>query len=473
MGPPDQDSGTDGGLAVFCLHFLGGSGRGWSWVADQLPPGIECVGIDLPGFGSSDVRTGHSIAEMADHVADAIRAHAPPRWMLVGHSMGAKLAAVVARRAEDGAPGLAGLERIVLLAGSPPSPEPMSEERRRTMTGWFGGDEAACREQADGFVRSNVAAELDRSCHARTVEDVLRADRPAWVAWLEGGSREDWAERIGVLRTPALIVSGAEDQDLGPDAQARLMAPHFATHRLVVLPGAAHLLPMEQAGAVARLIAEQAGLVDALSEAGIGSDYRALLLSARVSGTTRAALLERARPDDPEQAPRVLGPLLATLRGVVDRVVPVAARPGVDLAARIETNLERGSGDGWRFAALPPDLQAYRAALTMLDQCAGGSFAELDESRQDRLLGSVADGTLVPPASPGPAADRLDADLMRLWFEDVRAEAVRLYVAHPATLERIGYSGVGYGGDGWPKSGFQRFGIGMREDWEPQPRLGS
>ncbi len=37
---------------------------------------------------------------------------------------------------------------------------------------------------------------------------------------------------------------------------------------------------------------------------------------------------------------------------------------------------------------------------------------------------------------------------MRLWFEDVRAQAARLYVAHPATLARMGYSGIGYGGDG-------------------------
>ena len=43
------------------------------------------------------------------------------------HSMGAKVGLAVAWRVEDREAGIAGL---VLLAGSPPSPEPMEEERR-------------------------------------------------------------------------------------------------------------------------------------------------------------------------------------------------------------------------------------------------------------------------------------------------------------------------------------------------------
>jgi len=38
------------------------------------------------------------------------------------------------------------------------------------------------------------------------------------------------------LQTPTLVVAGANDADLGPDAQRRLMVPHFAYVRLVMLP---------------------------------------------------------------------------------------------------------------------------------------------------------------------------------------------------------------------------------------------
>ncbi len=59
---------------------------------------------------------------------------------------------------------------------------------------------------------------------------------------------------------------------------------------------------------------------------------------------------------------------------------------------------------------------------------------------------------------------------MRLWFADLRSDAVRLYVAHPATLARMGYGGIAYGGDEARKPGFVRIGAGEREAWEPLAR---
>ena len=85
---------------------------------------------------------------------------------------------------------------------------------------------------------------------------MLRANPVAWKAWLEAGSREDWRDRIGVLRTPAVILSGSEDADLGPDAQARLMAPHLAESVHIEMAGAGHLLPLERPDEVARILQE-------------------------------------------------------------------------------------------------------------------------------------------------------------------------------------------------------------------------
>ncbi len=104
--------------------------------------------------------------------------------------------------------------------------------------------------------RGNVADALDSETLATATNDLLRMHPEAWAAWLRDGSREDWAARIGVLRTPALILAGSEDEALGEDAQRRLTAPHYASHRLLTLNGAAHLLPMEQPETVARLLAE-------------------------------------------------------------------------------------------------------------------------------------------------------------------------------------------------------------------------
>jgi pimeloyl-ACP methyl ester carboxylesterase len=244
---------------VVCLHFLGGSARSWSEVVAKLAWRFSCLSLDLPGFGCAADAGAYTVEAMADDVAARVRRLGLGRWTIAGHSMGAKVAAVLARRAEDGEAGLEGLRGLVLVAGSPPSPEPMEDDKRQAMLGWFTGGEAAWPDQARGYIDANLAAPLDPAVHERAVADVLRMQPDAWAAWLHNGSREDWSDRVGLLRTPAAILYGAEDAALGEAAQRRLMAPHFASHRLVKLTGAAHLLPMERPDAVAELIADHVG----------------------------------------------------------------------------------------------------------------------------------------------------------------------------------------------------------------------
>lgn len=449
---------------LVCLHFLGGSAREWAGVTKGLDGHLRCLPVDLPGFGDAADVAGYGVAEMADFVVERVLAAKPERWMLAGHSMGAKVALAIARRAEDGEDGLAGLSGLVLLAGSPPSPEPMTEDRRAAMIAWIDADAETRRTEARAFIANNTGADLPAVLAEQAVEDVLRANPAAWVAWLESGSREDWCARIGVLRVPALIVSGSEDADLGPAAQACLMAPHLAHHRLISLEGAKHLLPMERAEAVAALIAGENFATDATARAPeIPEAYRALIASPRVNGRLRDALADRAKPDDPAYQPAALDAVeLAILRAVVDRVLPQEGAARIDIAARIDARLAAGSSDGWRFASLPPDRDAYRAALRSLDgeACARWHcrFLSLDGAAQDAILATVAEG--------GLAGTGLDAAQMTLWFEDLRSDVVRIYLAHPATLARIGFSGIGAGGDVSP-AGFAQVGIDGRESWEP------
>lgn len=461
---------------LFCLHFLGGSARTWARVAHRLGGAMTCVLIDLPGFGEAARETGFSVDAMADRVADTIRAAAPARYRIAGHSMGAKVGLLLARRAEDGEPGLAGLAGLTLISGSPPSPEPIPDERRASMISWIDADPETREREARAFVHQNVGGKLDADAEDGAVADVLRAAPAAWRAWLESGSREDLCARIGVLRTPTLILAGSEDADLGPAAQTALMAPHLAHHRVVVAEGVGHLLPLERPEALADLLLQGVhetprSTVHAAPE--IGSAYAALIASERVNGRLRAALRERAEPDDPAYAPRALDPVeLALARAVFARVLPM---PGLDLAARLDRRLASGAGDGWRYRALPPDAFAYRDGLRTLDAAAraahGTPFLALDGPGQDALLGLAQEGDLKVPEILG---GRLDADAIRFWFEDVRADAARLYLAHPAALARLGFSGIGAGGDRPGEladalPGFRAFGVGAREDWEPGP----
>ena len=441
--------------SLVCLHCLGGSARGWEPLLARLAHRFDGLAIDLPGFGDAGAATGYSVAEMAEHAAARVRAAAPKRWLLAGHSMGAKVATALARRAEDGEAGLAGLVGIVLLAGSPPAPEPMDAARRQEMLGWCDGTAEQRRAQAETFVAANLGAALAPAPHRRATEDVLRAAPAAWRAWLTGGSREDWSARIGVLHTPTLIVAGGADRDLGAEAQLRLVLPHFSRARVETLDGAGHLLPMERPEALAALIAAHAD--GAAAEP--GPAYRALIHSGRVSRRTRDALLGRLAP---EAAASVLHPgQLATLRALLARVLPQPAAGEIDLAARIDARLAAGAGDGWRFDVLPPDASAYRAGLATL---AGAGFEAMDAAAQEALLARAMAGDL--------AAAPLDTARLALWLADVRADAVRAWLPHPATLARLGYSGIGYGGDrdapGERLPGFVRLEPGEREAWEPE-----
>ncbi|MDH2308114.1 alpha/beta hydrolase [Methylobacterium brachiatum] len=460
---------------LLCLHFLGGSARSWAPFSRILEGIPACLPVDLPGFGDASGATGFSIAAMADHVAEVIRARAPARFAIAGHSMGAKVALALARRSEDGEAGLEGLTDLVLISGSPPSPEPIPDDRRAKMIAWIDADPEARQREARAFVQENVGTALDPETEARAVADVLQAAPEAWKAWLEAGSREDWCRRIGVLRIPALILAGSEDADLGADAQTALMAPHLAHHRIVTVEGVGHLLPMERPEALAEIVRahwRDRPQADAARGAQVPSAYAALIGSERVNSRLRGALAARAEPDDPAYAPEALDPVeLAILRAACARVLPAA---GVDLAARIDRRLASGAGDGWRFVALPPDPEAYRAALRTLDAAAraaqGRPFTVLDGSNQDALLTLAERGALSVPEALG---GRLDSDRMRFWFEDLRADAVRLWLGHPAALARVGFSGIGAGGDrpgpiadGLP--GFHEVGLDAPEPWEPR-----
>lgn len=176
--------------------------------------------------------------------------------------------------------------------------------------------------------------------------------------------------------------------------------------------------------------------------------YTALIHSDRVSAKTREALLERAKPDAVDYVPQAMDAVsFATLRAVLARVLP---QDRIDLAQRVDRALAEGESDGWRFAVLPADAQGYAESLAALTDFAGQPLAA-----QDAQLDAIAGG------ERGEALQR--------WFEDMRGQATMIYVSHPSTFARMGYSGIGYGGDEKWRPGFHAIAANEREAWEPVP----
>ncbi len=234
------------------LHALGMSAASWVLVRARLGD-VPSVALDLPGFGAEGAEGIGDVAEMVAAVRPVVAEAGP--CVLVGHSMGGKIATIVAAQAGDAVAG------VVLVAASPPAPEPMDEARRNRMIGWFASGGIAAPDAA-AFVDANCAAQLTPALRDQAIADVERSAPAAWTGWLERGSREDWRARVGTLAMPALIVAGAEDGDLGEAAQRRLNLPHYPAARVEVVADAAHLIPLEQPDRLAALIADHVRRID-------------------------------------------------------------------------------------------------------------------------------------------------------------------------------------------------------------------
>jgi pimeloyl-ACP methyl ester carboxylesterase len=456
-----KGTGLPGAPAMVLMHFLGGSTREWDEVVALLGAGFRTVALDLPGFGTNADVPGYSVEHMADSVEDLIGRLQLGRYVLVGHSMSGKVAAVLARRfadralsgASDGhgrgsihAERLNGLAGLVLIAPSPPSPEPMAGDKRSSMLDNLGESHHDDRRRARSYITKNEERDLSPAVLERAVTEVLKMNRAAWVAWLEHGSKEDWSERVGVLELPTIIVAGEKDRSLGPDQQQEFTLPHFAHAKLHIVAGSSHLVPMEKPHELAAILCE---FITELSRSGpaIPAPYQALIDSDRVSPATRAVLQERFA--GPQRTEVLTAAQMDMLGLLCARVVPQQAGHEIDLAGTIAARLATGKGDGWRYSALPEDLEAYKQGL---DDLAARGFAHMDDDAKDALLHRFA------AAKGSPEAH---------WFEEVRGDATTAYISHPATYARIGYSGIGVGGANTPHHGFVAISVGEVEPWEP------
>lgn len=238
------------GPALVVLHHFGGSARSWCAVSRALGGAHRLVVPDLAGFGASRHDPGpFGVGDQADRVAAAI-AHAGLRdFVLVGHSMGGKIAlALAARRPAE-------LRALLLLAPSPPTPEPIDEvDRELMLAAW--ADPAACAAMLDRA----TARPLVGDARERAIDDMLRSGERAWRAWVEEGSREDISADMARIEVPVTILSGVEDRAIPTAIVRDEVAARLPGGLLLTVLRMGHLLPVEHpslvAGAIGRVVAD-------------------------------------------------------------------------------------------------------------------------------------------------------------------------------------------------------------------------
>ncbi|GAA2170382.1 alpha/beta hydrolase [Agrococcus versicolor] len=241
--------------ALVTLHGLGLSARSFAPMLEHVRTPFDVVGIDLPGFGEARDERWTTVDALRGALVDRIAQEVGERdWMLVGHSVGGRLATLVAASLRDASGRMP--RAMALLAPSPPTREPMPAAKRAEMLGWARSGRIDA-EAARAFVDANVGAPLDEALDRATVAGVAASDPASWIAWLESGSREDWSEEAGVVDVPLVVVAGEADDALGAAAQPGLHGATYPRARWCALPGTGHLVALERPAETAAAIDER------------------------------------------------------------------------------------------------------------------------------------------------------------------------------------------------------------------------
>lgn len=218
------------------LHGFGTSGHLWRAVRDALP-GAHAP--DLMGFGTQAIagRADQGTADMGAALLPLLRSLHAARGpvTLAGHSMGGKVALWVAATHPDL------VRRLVLIAPSPPTPEPMSDRGRAALRAAH-GDRAALTRQYRTITRQPLP-DVD---FGQLVRDGLRASPAAWTAWTDHGSREDITAQLGGLRVPVTVLYSADDPAIAADTIRAGVLPLLPGAQAREVRGSGHLLPLEQ-----------------------------------------------------------------------------------------------------------------------------------------------------------------------------------------------------------------------------------
>jgi pimeloyl-ACP methyl ester carboxylesterase len=196
--------------------------------------------IVLPGYGLDD-----DLRSMAMRVLDL----APPRFALLGHSMGARVALEVVRAAPDR------VERLTLVSTGVHGVRPGEAEKRYALRDL--GRDNGMGALVDAWLPPMVApanrcrealmASLTTMCVEAGL-DVYEAQIAALLA------RPELDTLLPTIACPTLVATGAEDV-WSPPEQHRAIATAIANATLCIIEGAGHMLPAEEPQALNRAIA--------------------------------------------------------------------------------------------------------------------------------------------------------------------------------------------------------------------------
>jgi pimeloyl-ACP methyl ester carboxylesterase len=230
--------------ALVFLHYWGGTGRTWDLVARQLSERHRCIAPDLRGWGGSDRNAdSYDLHVQADDIAAIIQSLGLSQYILVGQSMGGKIAQILGARRP------AGLKGLVLVAPAPPTPMEVPKEQRDAIL-----DSYQSAAGVDIALPILTSGQLSPELRQQVIDDTLGGAPAAKRAWTQQGMTLDISGLVGNINVPTTVIVGDADKVETEPLLRRELASRISGTEFIILPGVGHLSPLEAPSELAAAI---------------------------------------------------------------------------------------------------------------------------------------------------------------------------------------------------------------------------
>ncbi|SHH78006.1 bifunctional 3-oxoadipate enol-lactonase/4-carboxymuconolactone decarboxylase PcaDC [Streptomyces sp. 3214.6] len=224
---------------------LGTTWHMWDRQVPELAQQWRVFRFDLPGHGGAPAYPAGSVSDLADRLLATLDALGVQRFGYAGCAFGGAVGVELALRHPERVASLA------LIAASPRFGT-ADEFRQRGVIVRTNGLDPIARTSPDRWFTSGFAA-AQPAITEWAVQMVRTTDPGCYIAACEALAAFDVRAEIGRVGVPTLVLVGSDDQVTGP-AEARTLVAGIPDARLAVVPGASHLVPVEQPAAVTELL---------------------------------------------------------------------------------------------------------------------------------------------------------------------------------------------------------------------------
>ncbi|WP_053671119.1 4-carboxymuconolactone decarboxylase [Streptomyces sp. NRRL B-1140] len=224
---------------------LGTTWHMWDRQIPELTKHWRVFRFDLPGHGGAPAYPAGSVGDITTRLLATLEGLGVQRFGYAGCALGGAVGIELALRHPER------LASLALIAASPRFGT-ADEFRQRGVIVRTNGLDPIARTAPERWFTGGFAA-AQPAITEWAVQMVRTTDPGCYIASCEALASFDVRPELGRVGVPTLVLVGSDDQVTGP-AEARTLVAGIPDARLAVVPGASHLVPVEQPAAVTDLL---------------------------------------------------------------------------------------------------------------------------------------------------------------------------------------------------------------------------